>query len=162
MENKTVKNSESEVNRLVLPEDTNIFGALYGGRLVEWMDNIASITAFKHARKKVVTGSIDNLFFLSPINLGYIVTIHTFITYVTRSTMEVEIDVQTENVETGDKKVTTRAYFTYVATDENGRAVEIPGLLLQTPEEEKRFSEGQTRSKSRLDALKNMKETVLF
>ncbi len=161
MKNKTVKDSESEVNRLVLPEDTNIFGALYGGRLVEWMDNLASITAFKHARKKVVTGSIDNLFFLSPINLGYIVTIHTFVTYVTRATMEVEINVQTENVETGEKKITTKAYFTYVAIDENGKAAEIPGLLLQTPEEEKRFMEGYTRSRNRLDSLKIMKETLL-
>jgi acyl-CoA hydrolase len=157
---KTVKESEAELSRLVLPEDTNMFNNLYGGRLMEWMDNIASITAFKHCRKKIVTGSIDNLFFLSPIKLSYIVNIKSFITYVTRSTMEIEIDVSAEDLTTGEKHLTTRAFFTYVAVDDNGRPLEVPGLILSNDEEKKRFNDGVLRHNNRLKLLKETRESL--
>ncbi len=157
---KTVKESEAELSRLVLPEDTNMFNNLYGGRLMEWMDNIASITAFKHCRKKIVTGSIDNLFFLSPIKLSYIVNIHSFITYVTRSTMEIEIDVSAEDLTTGEKHLTTRAFFTYVAVDDNGKSLEVPGLILSNDEEKKRFNDGVSRHNNRLKLLKEARESL--
>ncbi len=153
------KVSESEVisQIIVLPGDTNMFGDLYGGRLVEWMDNIGSITAFKHSRRKVVTGSIDNLFFLSPIELGYIVHLHSFVTFTTKSTMEIEIDVSSENVNTGDKNITTRAFFTYVALDKNGHATEIPEITPESDDEKKRYEDGKERLELRLQALKNIK-----
>ncbi len=156
------KVSESEVRSeiIVLPEDTNMFGDLYGGRLVEWMDNIGSITAFKHSRKKVVTGSIDSLFFLSPIKLGYIVHLHSMVTYTTKSTMEIEIDVSSENVITGNKNVTTRAFFTYVALDENGHASEIPEIIPESDEEKKRLEDAKNRSEYRLQALSNLRKNL--
>ncbi len=157
---KTVKESEAELSRLVLPEDTNMFNNLYGGRLLEWMDNIASITAFKHCRKKIVTGSIDNLFFLSPIKLSFIVHIRSFITYVTRSTMEIEIDVSSEDLTTGEKQLTTKAFFTYVAIDDNGKPSEVPGLILSNDEEKKRFDNGLLRHENRLKSLKETKESL--
>jgi acyl-CoA hydrolase len=150
---------ESEVNSeiIVLPEDTNMFGDLYGGRLVEWMDNIGSITAFKHCRKKVVTGSIDSLFFLSPIKLGYIVHLHSMVTYTTKSTMEIEIDVFSENVNTGNKSNTTRAFFTYVALDENGHASEVPAIVPETDVEKARFQDAIKRSEYRINSLKQIR-----
>ena len=156
------KVSESEVRSeiIVLPEDTNMFGDLYGGRLVEWMDNIGSITAFKHSRKKVVTGSIDSLFFLSPIKLAYIVHLHSMVTYTTKSTMEIEIDVSSENVITGNKNVTTRAFFTYVALDENGHASEIPEIIPESDEEKKRLEDAKNRSEYRLQALSNLRKNL--
>ncbi|EQB70293.1 MAG: acyl-CoA thioesterase [Candidatus Thermoplasmatota archaeon] len=156
------KVSESEVRSeiIVLPEDTNMFGDLYGGRLVEWMDNIGSITAFKHSRKKVVTGSIDSLFFLSPIKLGYIVHLHSMVTYTTKSTMEIEIDVSSENVITGNKNVTTRAFFTYVALDESGHASEIPEIIPESDEEKKRLEDAKNRSEYRLQALSNLRKNL--
>ncbi len=154
---KKVSESEVKSEIIVLPGDTNMFGDLYGGRLVEWMDNIGSITAFKHSRMKVVTGSIDNLFFLSPIKLGYIVHLHSFVTFTTRSTMEIEIDVSSENVTTGTTNVTTRAYFTYVAMDESGHAAEIPQLILENDAEKVKFNEGKLRSEHRLQLLKDIK-----
>ena len=156
------KVSESEVRSeiIVLPEDTNMFGDLYGGRLVEWMDNIGSITAFKHSRKKVVTGSIDSLFFLSPIKLGYIVHLHSMVTYTTKSTMEIEIDVSSENVITGNKNVTTRAFFTYVALDENGHASEIPEIIPESDEEKKRLEDAKNRSEYRLQVLSNLRKNL--
>jgi acyl-CoA hydrolase len=156
------KVGESEVNSeiIVLPGDTNMFGDLYGGRLVEWMDNIGSITAFKHSRKKVVTGSIDSLFFLSPIKLGYIVHLHSIVTYTTKSTMEIEIDVTSENVTTGNISVTTKAFFTYVALDENGHASEIPEIMSDNDEERKRFDQGKNRSEYRKQALKHARKDL--
>jgi len=157
---KTVKESEAELSRLVMPEDTNMFGNLYGGRLLEWMDNLASITAFKHCRKKIVTGSIDNLFFLSPIKLSFIVNMKSFITYVTKSTMEIEIDVSSEDLITGEKKLTTKAFFTYVAIDDNGKPSDVPGLILTSDEEKKRFNEGSLRHDTRIKLLKETKESL--
>jgi acyl-CoA hydrolase len=156
------KVSESEVisEVIVLPGDTNMFSDLYGGRLVEWMDNIGSITAFKHSRKKVVTGSIDNLFFLSPIKLGYIVHLHSFVTYTTKSTMEIEIDVSSEDVNTGDNNITTRAYFTYVALDENGHATEIPEITPENDREKQKFEDGKKRLALRLQALHNIRSDL--
>ena len=156
------KVSESEVHSeiIVLPGDTNMFWDLYGGRLVEWMDNIGSITAFKHSRMKVVTGSIDNLFFLSPIKLGYIVHLHSFVTFTTKSTMEIEIDVSSENVNTGTTSTTTRAFFTYVALDDNGHAAEIPQLIPETDAEKVKFNEGKIRSEQRLQLLKDIKKNL--
>ncbi|MCL4349383.1 acyl-CoA thioesterase [Ferroplasma acidiphilum] len=154
---KRVSESDATSEIIVLPGDTNMFGDLYGGRLVEWMDNIGSITAFKHSRKKVVTGSIDNLFFLSPIKLGYIVHLHSFVTYTTKSTMEIEIDVSSENVTTSKSNVTTRAFFTYVALDENGHATEIPEIIPENDIERKRFVDGEKRLELRLQALKSVK-----
>ena len=157
---KNVSESEVHSEIIVLPADTNMFGDLYGGRLVEWMDNIGSITAFKHSRMKVVTGSIDTLFFLSPIKLGYIVHLHSFVTFTTRSTMEIEIDVSSENVTSGTTSVTTRAFFTYVALDENGHAAEIPQLILENEAEKQKFNDGEIRSEQRLQLLKNIKKTI--
>ncbi len=157
---KTVKESEVELSRLVMPEDTNMFNNLYGGRLLEWMDNLASITAVKHCRKKIVTGSIDNLFFLSPIKLSFIVNMKSFITYVTKSTMEIEIDVSSEDLITGEKKLTTKAFFTYVAIDDNGKPSDVPGLILTSDEERKRFNEGALRHDIRVKLLKETKESL--
>ena len=156
------KVSESEVHSeiIVLPGDTKMFWDRYGGRLVEWMDNIGSITAFKHSRMKVVTGSIDNLFFLSPIKLGYIVHLHSFVTFTTKSTMEIEIDVSSENVNTGTTSTTTRAFFTYVALDDNGHAAEIPQLIPETDAEKAKFNEGKIRSEQRLQLLKDIKKNL--
>ncbi len=153
MLSKRWKDSRAELQRIVLPEDTNVIGGLYGGRLVEWIDNIASIVAFKHANGPALTGSIDSLFFLSPIRMGDIVRMESRINYVTRTTMEVQTDVFTEDVSTGKPRVTTQAYLTYVAIDGKGKPKEVPGLILETDDDRKRFKEGETRSVARKETL---------
>jgi acyl-CoA hydrolase len=107
-----------------------------------------------------VTGSIDSLFFLSPIKLGYIVHLHSMVTYTTKSTMEIEIDVSSENVITGNKNVTTRAFFTYVALDESGHASEIPEIIPESDEEKKRLEDAKNRSEYRLQALSNLRKNL--
>ncbi len=160
MEEKHWKDSQTELQRLVLPPDTNIYNDLYGGRLVEWIDNVAAIVAAKHCRRRTVTGSIDRLFFLSPIHLGDIVSLYGRINYVTKKTMEIEVDVYSENAITGDRSFTTTCFLTYVAINQDGKAIEVPQLKLETDEERERFRQGELRSQQRLKALEEVKSRI--
>lgn len=160
MEEKHWKDSQTELQRLVLPPDTNIYNDLYGGRLVEWIDNVAAIVAAKHCRRRTVTGSIDRLFFLSPIHLGDIVSLYGRINYVTKKTMEIEVDVYSENAITGDRSFTTTCFLTYVAINQDGKAIEVPQLKLETDDERERFRQGELRSQQRLKALEEVKSRV--
>lgn len=160
MESKSWKESYTELERLVLPPDTNIFNALYGGRLVEWIDNVAGIVATRHSRRRNVTGSIDSLFFLVPIHLGDIVTITGRLNYVTRSTMEIEVNVTTEEGLTGTTRVATKSFLTYVAVDQDGKPTDIPGLKIETEEEKRIFEEAALRSKNRLAQLTKIKSDL--
>ena len=160
MDPKKWEDSYTKIERLVLPADTNIFNALYGGRLVEWIDNVASIVAIKHARRRAVTGSIDSLFFLSPIHIADIVKMEGRVNYVTRTTMEIEVDVNSQEGLTGTERFTTKAYLTYVAVDQDGRPTAVPSLSVETDDEKRRFAEGESRSKIRLDALAKIKKEM--
>lgn len=160
MVNKSWKESYTELQRLVLPPDTNVYKDLYGGRLVEWIDNVAGIVAAKHSRKRTVTGSIDSLFFLSPINLGDIVHMTGRINYVHKSTMEIEVDVSSEEGLTGEKSFTTTCLLTYVAITQDGRSTEVPGLILETDDDKKRFEQGEQRREQRLKNLEYVKSRI--
>lgn len=157
MNAKSPRYSHTIMERAVLPADINGFNTLYGGKLMEWVDNIAGIVAARHSRRMSVTGSIDGLFFLSPIRLGDIVRLDAWVNYVTRSTMEIEVDVVTEESMTGVKKLTTKAFLTYVAVDSEGRPVEVPRLRPGTREERARFREGKRRSRMRQQRLKEVR-----
>ena len=160
MEKKSWKDSFTELQRLVLPPDTNIFSDLYGGRLVEWIDNVAAIVAAKHSRRRTVTGSIDSLFFLSPIHMGDIVHLTGRINYVTKSTMEIEVDVYSEEGLTGEKSFTTTCFLTYVAINQDNRPTEVPGLILETEDEIQRFKQGEARSVARHQNLVEAKKKL--
>lgn len=157
MQKKSPSQSVTEIERLVLPADTNIFNALYGGRLMEWIDNVASIVAIKHARRRAVTGSIDSLFFLSPIQLGDIVRMKGWVNHTTKSTMEIEVDVFSQEGLTGTTSFTTKAFLTYVAVDQSGRPTDIPPLKPETEDEKRRFVEGEERSRARHQLLEKIK-----
>ena len=165
MEMKRSSESQVSLHRMVLPEDTNVLNGLYGGKLMEWIDNVASIVAAKHARKQCVTGSVDSMFFLSPINLGDIVHLDGRITYVTRETMEVEISVFSEDTLSGQIRFTTSAHLTYVAIDQNRKPTPVPGLIVETDEEMARWKDGEERSKNRkklLEQVRERKEKMTF
>lgn len=160
MESKSWKESYTELERLVLPPDTNIFNALYGGRLVEWIDNVAGIVATRHSRRRNVTGSIDSLFFLVPIHLGDIVTITGKLNYVTRSTMEIEVNVTTEEGLTGTRRIATKSFLTYVAVDQDGKPTDIPGMKLETEDDKRIFKEAEERSRIRLAQLAKIRANI--
>ncbi len=157
MTEKSWKESYTELQRLVLPPDTNIFNDLYGGRLVEWVDNVAAIVATKHSRRRNVTGSIDSLFFLSPINLGDIVHLTGRLNYVHKSTMEIQVDVYSEEGLTGEKSFTTTCMLTYVAITQDGRPTEVPGLILEDDDDRQRFKQGEVRRETRMKNLSEIK-----
>ncbi|EQD40492.1 thioesterase superfamily protein [mine drainage metagenome] len=127
---------------------------------MEWIDNIASIVAIKHSRRRTVTGSIDSLFFLSSIRMGYIVYLTSRINFTTHSTMEIEVDVESEEGITGERRFTTKAYLTYVAIDEEGKPISVPELLLETDEDRKKFEEASVRSGARKVLLKKIRDEI--
>ncbi len=155
-EEKTVE--ESTVNTVfsVLPEDTNIYGNLFGGKLVEWIDRTAGIVAVRHSRKNVVTANIDNLSFLEPIKLGDIVILRAWINYVGTTSMEIQVDVYNERSSDGSKVLACRAYLTYVAIDEHGKPTPVPGLKITNEKEKERYEQALERKAQRL----KMKEMV--
>ncbi len=157
LEPKSWKDSYTSMERLVLPPDTNVFNSLYGGRLMEWVDNVGSIVAFKHCRTKTVTGSIDSLFFLAPIHLGYIVKMEGRINYTTQKSMEIEVDVSAQDAFSGRVRFTTKAYLTYVAIDDDGKPVPVPQIILDDDEIKGRFEAGKARNLRRMDLLSSVK-----
>jgi acyl-CoA hydrolase len=149
-----VDDSRAESVYSVLPADTNIYGNLFGGRLVEWIDKLAGLVAIRHCRKNVVTANIDNLSFIEPITLGDSVIMRAWINYVGTTSMEIEVDVFTEKRADGSKAIACTAYLTYVAIDEHGRPTPVPKLILKNDAENRRFEEALQRKKERLKRVK--------
>lgn len=123
------------MNELVLPNDTNVFGNLMGGRLMYWMDIAAGITAGKHCNAPSVTASVDNLSFKNPIKLGNVVHIESKVTRAFNTSMEIHIKVWGEDLIAQYKYESNEAYFTFVALDPNGNPRSVPNLIPETDEE---------------------------
>lgn len=152
MNKKTKKVSESCVTmtELVLPQDTNTFNNLMGGRLMHWMDNISTIAAQRHANNVVVTASTDNVSFRKSIPLGNVVTLKAKVTRAFRSSMEISIEVEAEDVPNGTKFASNTAYFTFVAIDGAGRPIVVPEAVPETDEEKRLFDGALRRRQLRL------------
>jgi len=146
MESKVNTPIESEVvmTELVLPNDTNTFGNLMGGRLLYWMDIAAALAAMKHCGSPVVTASVDNISFEAPIKLGNVVHIEAKVSRAFNTSMEVHLNVWGEDVLHQYKYKSNEAYYTFVALDPNGKPRAVPQLVPQT-EEEKKLHEGALR-----------------
>ena len=150
MRKKRVSESRVKLTEIVFPEDTNPYGSLFGGRLVSLMDKAAFLCATRHARKNCVTASMDRLDFLAPIGKGYIVEIEAHLNYVSRSSMEIELNVYAEDTLSGKQVEACHAYFTLVALDSAGKPSPVPQLELQGEEEYNRFQAGKNRHEERL------------
>jgi acyl-CoA hydrolase len=133
----------------VLPADTNAYGNIFGGHLVALIDKTASITASRHARRNVVTASIDRVDFLQPVRLGDIVTITSRLNYVGRTSMEIGVEAVSEDRLSGEKARACSALLTFVAIDRNGRPAEVPPMRLEDDAERARFDEGRARAAAR-------------
>jgi len=139
MKSKSPKESITETTELVLPNDTNTLGNLMGGRLLHWMDITAAIAAHRHCGRIVVTASVNNVSFSQPIKLGEIVTLHAKVSRSFSSSMEVFIDVWVENNSTGERKKCNEAIYTFVAVDQLGNPIQVPGLVPESDEEKVRY-----------------------
>ena len=138
------------MTELVLPNDTNTFGNLMGGRLMYWMDIAAALAAMKHCNTPVVTASVDNISFESPIKLGNVVHIEARVTRAFNSSTEVHMNVWGEDPIQEFKYKSNEAYYTFVALDPNGKPRQIPQLVPETEDEKKLFDGALRRRQIRL------------
>lgn len=144
LQSKKAQESFVMMTELVLPNDTNVFGNLMGGRLMYWMDIAAALAAQKHANAPVVTASVDNISFESPILLGNAVYIEAKVTRAFNSSMEVHMRVWGEDLKKRSKYKSNEAYYTFVALGPDGKASTVPKLIPES-EDEQRLHEGAMR-----------------
>lgn len=146
MKAKTAKETLAITTKIVLPNDTNTLGNLFGGQLLAWMDVIASVSAHRHSKRVVVTASVNNVAFQQPINHASIVTLEAKVSRAFNSSMEVFVDVFVEDHVTGKRTKSNEAIYTFVAVDQNGGPIQVPELIPETEEEKMRY-DGALRRK---------------
>src|SRR5690606_4159318 len=137
---KKPKDSIVIMTELVLPNDTNTFGNLMGGRLMYWMDIAAALSAQKHCNAPVVTASVDNLSFVNPIKLGNVVHIEARVTRSFNTSMEVMLNVWGEDLVRKDRYKSNTAYYTFVALDADGKPTPVPAIEPETDEEKELYN----------------------
>ena len=120
--------STTLMTEIVIPNDTNSLGKLRGGRLIDWMDIAGEIAPQRHCAKEAVTASINQLNFLESINIGDIITMKSRVSKVNTTSMEVIIEVWSENISRKKKKITNKGVFIYVAIDSNGQPCKVPKI----------------------------------
>jgi acyl-CoA hydrolase len=148
---KPVSASRSEMAEVVLPAQTNPLGKLLGGHVMHLVDIAAAMAAHRHSNSYVVTASVDYIDFRNSVSLGEIVMLKSQVNRVFHTSMEVGVEVYSENVLTGERKHTTSAYVTFVAIDEKThRPKPVRPLLVKTLEERRRYEEAAARRKARL------------
>lgn len=148
-EGRTIRHSALTMAQLMLPAQANPAGFVHGGELMKLMDNAAGVTASRHSNSYVVTAQVNDIRFLQPVKVGSLVLVYAKITFVGRTSMEIQIEVETENLFTGERMRALTSYYTMVAVDDEGRPKTIPPLMVYTEEEEKLFNEGLQRYNSR-------------
>ncbi len=146
MKANTASSTLAITTKIVLPNDTNTLGNLFGGQLLAWMDVIASVSAHRHSKRVVVTASVNNVSFQKPINHASIVTLEAKVSRSFNSSMEVFVDVFVEDAVTGQREKCNEAIYTFVAVDQNGNPIQVPALIPETEEEKARF-DGALRRK---------------
>jgi acyl-CoA hydrolase len=148
---KTPSESQHETSELMMPQDANNMGNVFGGVILSMMDKTAAIAAFRHSRASVVTASIDRVDFREPVRLGDLVIMKSSVNFVGRSSMEVGVRVEAEDLLSGRRRHTNSCYLTFVAVDASGRPLEVPELVPQTSEERRRFEAARDRRARRLE-----------
>jgi acyl-CoA hydrolase len=147
---KPVSASQVVMTQLVLPSHTNALDTIFGGVIMSWIDICGAIAAQRHSQKEVVTASIDKLNFVAPVKKGWVVNLKASVNFVSRTSMEVGIRVDAENPKTGEVFHTASAYTTFVAIGGNGRAVEVPPLILESDADKRRHESARQRREARL------------
>jgi acyl-CoA hydrolase len=146
---RAVRESAHETSVLMMPPDENARGHVFGGVVLALMDKAAAVCAMRHARTSCVTVSVDRVDFREPILVGDLVHMKASVNFVGRSTMEIGIRVEAENMLLGTRRHTNSCYITYVALDRDGKPTEVPSLVLETEAEHRRFTAGRERRRRR-------------
>ena len=153
---KTPGESAVETRYLVMPQQANPQGTAFGGAIVSWIDMVAAMAGQRHCGCEVVTAEIDTLVFRHPIRIGDHVVLRASINYVSRSSMEVGVQVTREDPYSGEQIIATTAHLTLVALDKNKRPTPVPPLLPETLEEKRRYEKARLRVEARKERLKNL------
>ncbi|ALX49822.1 acyl-CoA thioesterase [Lentibacillus amyloliquefaciens] len=149
MAGKPCINSLAVKTSHVLPPDTNNHGTLFGGKLMAYIDDVAAIAAVRHARKPVVTASTDSVDFLAPVKEGDSVCVEAFVTWTHNTSMEVFVKAVTEDLLTGDRKVCTTAFLTFVAVDDDGKPVSVSEAHPESAQEKQLHESAPERAAER-------------
>jgi acyl-CoA hydrolase len=161
MEAKSCTYSLAVKTSHVQPPDTNAHGTLFGGTLMAHIDDVAAISAVRHARKPVVTASTDSVDFLAPVKEGDSICVEAFVTWTHRTSMEVFVKAITEELLTGNRKVCATAFLTFVALDEHGKPAEIPLVYPETDQQKTLHEQAPVRAKRRNERKKQSKEMAV-
>ena len=161
MEGKRVKDSSVIMAQMMIPLDANPAGNVHGGVVVKIIDEAAGVVAARHSRSNVVTASIDRMDFHNPVFVGDVLFFKAGLNFVGKTSMEIGVRVEAENLITGVVRHAASAYLTYVALDLNGKPREVPPLMLETEEERRRNIEAKRRRDVRLAEKKLEAETGL-
>ena len=154
---RRVSESRSERSEIIFPGDANPLGNLFGGRLMMFMDLCGALAAARHARSLVVTASTDHIDFLSPVRVGEVLILKASVNRAFRTSMEVGVKAMVEDVASGELRHVSSAYVTFVAVNQQGKAVEVPQLELETDHERRRWEDAGRRREMRSDEVERKK-----
>jgi acyl-CoA hydrolase len=147
---KRWQDSASETVQVVLPNDSNPLGFILGGTVMHLIDITGAIACHRHTNMLALTAGVDSLDFIHPIKVGDLIILKSRVTCVFNTSLEVQVEVFSEEIQTGEKKLTSKAYLTFVSLDQNGRPAPVPPLVVETPEDEELCRQAQSRRTDRL------------
>lgn len=151
---KTSSSSKIILAQMMQPEHANMLGNVHGGWIMKLVDEAGALACMRHAQHRVVTVAVDQMSFRQPIRLGDLVTLTAEVSYVGRTSMEAEVHVVAENPITGECTHTNTAYLVYVALDEAGRKIDVPPLVAENLDQQRRMELGKKRQAYRLERRK--------
>src|SRR5579863_4150740 len=157
---RPVRDSQSEMAEIVLPNDANPLGALLGGRLMHWIDLAGAMAAHRHARNYVVTASVDHIDFLVPVHVGDMVIFRSSVNRVFRSSMEVGVKIWVENYIADDCQHVSSAYLTFVAIDAGGRRLQVPAVVPESDDQRRRYDDAGRRRDIRRNELERRRNMM--
>jgi acyl-CoA hydrolase len=157
-EGRLVKDSALETAHLMMPQDANIQGNVYGGTIMKLMDEIAGSVAALHARKNVVTASVDQMNFYEPVYIGNLLILKSSVNFVGKTSMEVGVRIEARDLRSGHTVHTGSSYLTFVALDQSGKPTQIARITPETEDEKRRFGEAKRRREMRLASAQEEKD----
>jgi len=157
---RPVRDSQSEMAEIVLPNDANPLGALLGGRLMHWIDLAGAMAAHRHSRNYVVTASVDHIDFLIPVRVGDLVILRSSVNRAFHSSMEVGVKVYVENYIADSAHHVASAYLTFVAVDGAGKRLTVPAILAESDEQRRRYEDAGRRREIRRAEFERRRKAV--
>ena len=157
---RPVRDSQSEMAEIVLPNDANPLCALLGGRLMHWIDLAGAMAAHRHSRNYVVTASVDHIDFLVPVRIGDLVILRSSVNRVFHTSMEVGVKVYVENYIADTAQHVGSAYLTFVAVDAAGKHLKVPAVIPETEEQQRRYTDAGRRREIRREHLERRRKAA--